>query len=160
MNPSNGQITHSLRRGGALNARPPPPESHATAESKVFCFFFQKRRPFFLSPQQDQTDKMTYGIDQCRRCGKPMEPAGPAQSARYQLSLTQKPTMSEEKWRAQGWKQAPTRFQLHHKLDGMCWQCRWVWMNQPMRRWKLLIWLMPILVISFAVIYVVVAMNR
>ena len=103
---------------------------------------------------------MTYGIDECRRCGRKMEPAGPVQAVRYELSLRQKPTMSEEKWRAQGWKAAPTRFQLHNKLDGMCWSCRWKWMNQPMRRYKLLIGIFPVLAVTFVVIYIVVAMNR
>jgi len=67
---------------------------------------------------------MTYGIDECRRCGNKIRIPDAGAIIRYQESLQRKPTMTPEQWRAAGWKQAPTKHQLLHAMDGCCHQCK------------------------------------
>lgn len=54
-----------------------------------------------------------------------MPPPGPDAAARYELTKRQKPTMPEAEWRALGLKAAPTVYQMFHKLDGLCRECKW-----------------------------------
>ena len=81
---------------------------------------------------------MTYGIDQCRRCGKPIPQPSPDAARRYEQSLLTKPTMTEAQWRAAGWKAAPTRYQMFDVLDGLCRECKWVFGNRKSGRWRVL----------------------
>jgi hypothetical protein len=67
---------------------------------------------------------MTYGVDQCRICGKPIRPSGPESMSKYVESLQKKPTMSEKEWRAAGFKAAPTPFQMRKRRDGCCFECQ------------------------------------
>lgn len=73
---------------------------------------------------------MTFGVDECRRCGRAMKISAPNALAQYHDSLTRKPTMSEAEWRAEGWKAAPTRHQIHHVLTGVCRECKWALRNR------------------------------
>ncbi len=67
---------------------------------------------------------MTYGVDQCRVCGKPIRPSDSQAMDRYLNSLRHKPTMTEKEWRAAGLKAAPTRKQTLNTLDGVCFACQ------------------------------------
>ncbi len=67
---------------------------------------------------------MTYGVDQCRICGKTIRPSDSQAMDRYRNSLRQKPTMTEKEWRAAGFKAAPTRKQTLNALDGVCFSCQ------------------------------------
>jgi len=72
---------------------------------------------------------MTYGLDECRRCGKPIrqkrdvEGAGDMRPSR----------MPEAEWRAAGFKAQPTLAQLHHPQLGCCTDCNAILMR---KRWK------------------------
>ena len=68
---------------------------------------------------------MTYGVDECRRCGKSMPLSDADALERFERSRKYKPTMTEEQWRRAGWKACPTRFQLNHPLDGVCFDCKY-----------------------------------
>ncbi len=81
---------------------------------------------------------MVYGVDECRRCGKPMKVTGNEAMLRYEKSLTQKPTMTEAEWRAAGWKAAPTRNQMQRVIDGLCPECTWHLGLRRHSRWKAL----------------------
>ena len=68
---------------------------------------------------------MTYGVDECRVCGKPIKPNGPEPMQRYMESLRlRKPTMSVKEWRAAGFKAMPTPYQMGHRRDGCCFGCQ------------------------------------
>ncbi len=67
---------------------------------------------------------MTYGVDQCRVCGRTITPTGPEAMRRYTESLKAKPTMTEKQWRAAGLKAMPTRNQMKSPHDGCCFDCR------------------------------------
>ena len=98
---------------------------------------------------------MVYGIDQCRKCGKAMPTAGPEHVARYEQSKRQKPTMPEAEWRAQGWKAAPTRYQLHHRLDGMCGDCVWESGHRAVRYGRLMTIVLGSAAVLFVIVYLV-----
>ncbi len=103
---------------------------------------------------------MAYGVDQCRKCGKAMPPAGPEEVARYDLAKRQKPTMPEAEWRAQGWKAAPTRYQLYHKTDGVCRDCKWEIGNRAPRANRLLLTILITVVVLFVFVYCVESVFR
>jgi|GEM_PF-3531346 len=67
---------------------------------------------------------MAYGVDECRRCGRPIKPPDPEALARYVKAAKQKPTMTPPEWREAGWKAAPTRHQMSRPLDGICYLCK------------------------------------
>lgn len=102
---------------------------------------------------------MAYGIDECRRCGKSMPSAGPDAQARLEAALRRPPIMSEQKWRRQGWKACPTPYQIMHRLDGVCYQCKWALANRRFRHWKLFTALGGIAAVMFGLIYLFVSIN-
>jgi hypothetical protein len=67
---------------------------------------------------------MTYGLDQCRVCGKPITPADPDSVENFEKSLHGRQTMSEREWRAAGYKAAPSRLQMRRRIDGCCFDCQ------------------------------------
>ncbi len=67
---------------------------------------------------------MTYGVDQCRRCGKRMKVIEPDAMARYQESLGRKPLMTPKQFKAAGWKASPTFHQTVNPLTGICYDCK------------------------------------
>ena len=69
---------------------------------------------------------MTYGLDQCRRCGRDIPLSDPRAIERHAKSIREKPTMTEEQWRRAGWLAAPTRYQLQKPMDGLCFDCKYV----------------------------------
>ncbi len=69
---------------------------------------------------------MTYGLDQCRLCGKDMPLSDSRAIERHAKFSREKPTMTEAEWRRAGWKAAPTRYQLRKPLDGLCFDCKYV----------------------------------
>jgi hypothetical protein len=66
---------------------------------------------------------MTYGLDECRVCGKPIKIYGPENLARYENDRARPPVWPEAKWREAGFKACPTRWQLAHPADGCCSDC-------------------------------------
>ncbi len=66
---------------------------------------------------------MTYGVDECRVCGKAMKPSGPKEMQRHLASLRGHPTMTEKQWRAAGLKAAPTKRQMVSLHHGCCYDC-------------------------------------
>ena len=101
---------------------------------------------------------MAYGLDECRRCGSAMPFAGAEAAARYELTKVQKPTMPEAEWRAKGLRAAPTVYQLTHKLDGLCKECRWqVGTRAPHRTKPLMIALLATAVLLFLVVFLLLA---
>ena len=72
---------------------------------------------------------MTYGVDQCRRCGvaiRPRHDHGAADDRR-----TSK--MPEREWRAAGFKAQPTVSQARFPVVGCCSDCAEILLRQ---RWK------------------------
>jgi len=65
---------------------------------------------------------MTYGVDECRVCGVPIQPYGRDSYKQYLESL-KKPTMPEREWRAKGYLAMPTRLQMHNPHIGCCLEC-------------------------------------
>ncbi len=80
---------------------------------------------------------MTYSVDECRVCGKPMKPSGPEAVQRHLAGLRQRPTMTEKQWRAAGLKAAPTKRQLIRYHDGCCFDCAMIMAMKGIghRRW-------------------------
>ncbi len=72
---------------------------------------------------------MTYGVDQCRRCGKAMRERrdNPKPDDLRPSSLT------EAQWRAQGWLAKPTKTQQRFPSTGCCVDCTELVMR---KRWK------------------------
>jgi len=72
---------------------------------------------------------MTYGVDECRRCGKPMRSR---RDNREQDDL--RPSrIPEAEWRSEGWLAQPTRGQQLHPGRGCCAECKALILR---RRWK------------------------
>jgi hypothetical protein len=62
---------------------------------------------------------MRYGVDQCRRCGKPMRERRDSTRAEDRRPGT----LTEPQWRAQGWLAKPTRMQERFPAYGCCMDC-------------------------------------
>ena len=80
---------------------------------------------------------MTYGVDECRVCGKAMKPTGPEAMQRHLASLKGRPMMTDKQWRAAGLKASPTKRQMRSPQHGCCFECA-LMMGQKgigQRRW-------------------------
>jgi hypothetical protein len=73
---------------------------------------------------------VTYGVDQCRVCGKRMKIADPDAARRHQEAIHKKPTMTPKEFKAKGWKSAPTHYQRWRDLDGVCFDCKPIVVNR------------------------------
>jgi hypothetical protein len=73
--------------------------------------------------------RMTYGVDECRRCGKPMR----ARRDNPKADDTRPSGMTEAQWRAEGWLARPTRAQQQHPGIGCCSDCAALILR---KRWK------------------------
>jgi hypothetical protein len=69
---------------------------------------------------------MTYGLDQCRVCGRDIPLSDPRAIERHAKFSREKPTMTEKQWRRAGFLAAPTRYQLQKPMDGLCFECKYV----------------------------------
>lgn len=92
---------------------------------------------------------MTYGVDQCRRCGlaiRPRHDHGAADDRRPSK-------IPEPVWRAAGFKAQPTVSQAHFPQIGCCADCAEILLRQ---RWKpglRMLMLVTILIVLMALIY-------
>jgi len=71
---------------------------------------------------------MTYGVDQCRRCGAPIRNRGMVSPDDIKPS-----NIPEAEWRAAGFKAQPTVAEAHFPHLGCCSDCTAVLMR---KRWK------------------------
>ncbi len=66
---------------------------------------------------------MTYGVYQCRVCGRPISPKGP-EVAEQQAKANRRPQMPEKEWRRRGYLAPPTGFQIYtDPSHGCCSSC-------------------------------------
>jgi len=72
---------------------------------------------------------MTYGVDECRRCGTPMR----ARRDNPKADDQRPSRMTEAQWREQGWLAQPTRAQQLHPGIGCCSDCAALILR---KRWK------------------------
>ncbi len=72
---------------------------------------------------------MTYGVDECRRCGKPMR----ARRDNPTADDTRPSRMKQAQWQAEGWLAEPTRAQQQHPGIGCCSDCAALILR---KRWK------------------------
>jgi hypothetical protein len=72
---------------------------------------------------------MTYGVDECRRCGKPMR----SRRDNPKADDTRPSRMPEAQWRAEGWLAEPTRAQQQYPGIGCCADCKALVLR---KRWK------------------------
>jgi hypothetical protein len=75
---------------------------------------------------------MTYGVDQCRVCGVPIEPYSRETRGQYEAAL-RRPTMPEAEWRRYGFLAMPTKEQIKHPAIGCCATCGQLLLK---RRWR------------------------
>jgi hypothetical protein len=89
---------------------------------------------------------MTYGVDQCRRCGKPIKVTDGKAHAKANpkaLAAAQKRSpWPEAKWRAEGLKAPPTAWEILHPNTGCCIDCSFILVR---RKWQPLIRLILII---------------
>lgn len=101
---------------------------------------------------------MTYGVDQCRVCGKPIKVQSPTDMADW-LEAQRNPPIPEKVWRARGYLAAPTRYQLTMQpAHGCCADCglrEWKKRTKPMR--KLLI-IVAVTVVAFGILFYVLTL--
>ena len=95
---------------------------------------------------------MTYGVDECRVCGKAMKPSGPEAMEAHLASLKRRPTMTEKQWRAAGLKAAPTKRQSMVVHIGCCYDCK---MTMAVKKVGWLRWVYPTLIITVAFVILV-----
>jgi len=103
---------------------------------------------------------MTYGLDQCRRCGTKIEPYN-RRSMEFYLDSLKKPTMPEKEWRAMGLLAMPTKAQILNPADGCCWDCGQILMKRrakPALRGA--IWVSMLVGFSAFVVYVYIFMRH
>jgi hypothetical protein len=72
---------------------------------------------------------MTYGLDECRRCGAKMRPRKDGEAVDDQRPSR----MPEAQWRAAGFKIRPTVAQAQHPGLGCCTDCKAFFLR---KRWK------------------------
>jgi len=72
---------------------------------------------------------MTYGVDECRRCGAPMRARRDNEGVEDQRPSR----MPEAQWRAAGFKVRPTVTQALNPGNGCCTNCRALLMR---KQWK------------------------
>jgi hypothetical protein len=65
---------------------------------------------------------MTYGVDQCRVCGKPI-PIKSVTAMTDFLVAQRKPAMPEAEWRRRGFLASPTKQQVKFPEMGCCFDC-------------------------------------
>lgn len=75
---------------------------------------------------------MSYGLDQCRMCGKPILVKGPEAIIEWEQAQ-RKPPIPEAEWRKRGFLAAPTGKQLSMPWMGCCDDCG---MIQMRKRWR------------------------
>lgn len=88
---------------------------------------------------------MTYGVDECRVCGRAMKPSGPEAMEAHLASLKARPTMTEKQWRAAGFKAAPTKRQSMVPHTGCCYDCKMIMSYRKIGRRR---WIISALVIA------------
>ena len=84
-----------------------------------------------IGPDQAQT--MTYGVDQCRMCGKPIPVLRPTAWREWE-DAQRRPVVPEKEWRRLGMLGPPTRLQWRSNMaDGCCTPCGVKLLH---RRWR------------------------
>ena len=76
---------------------------------------------------------MTYGVDQCRMCGKPIAVLRATALQEWEKAQLN-PVIPEKQWRALGMLGPPTRMQWYNNLaDGCCAPCGMKMMNRRLQ---------------------------
>ncbi len=101
---------------------------------------------------------MTYGVDQCRVCGKAIKISGPHAMAQYlETQALRRPNMTEKQWRAAGLKTAPTLLQMRRQSDGCCFECQFPTRYREVRAWRFILPMFGGAIALFLFIYLVVS---
>ena len=99
---------------------------------------------------------MVYGVDQCRRCGKPIKVADGAWQ-RHEESLTKPPRMTPKQWKAAGWKASPTWYQTIKVFDGVCFDCKPAVLAQRRPTWQVKAGMITFAVVALGLFLVLAA---
>ena len=99
---------------------------------------------------------MVYGVDQCRRCGKPIRVADGAWQ-RHEESLAKKPMMTPREWKAAGWKASPTWLQTIKIFDGVCYDCKPAVLARRKPTWRVKVGMTAFIILALGTFLVVAA---